>query len=172
MTRLRGESTLPWMCIGDFNEILRPEEQFGPNERDSAQIDAFREAVDICGLADLGYRGLDWTWKKKVSGGHFCRVRLDRALGSADWSALFPFASVEHLTAAKSDHCLILLEMDLVDTSVRAKQKQFRYECMRERVPRFGDVVAEAWNSTGKAQTVAALSDKLSFVAGRLRKWG
>ena len=77
MTRLRGERTLPWMCIGDFNEILWPEEQFGPNERDSAQIDAFREAVDICGLADLGYRGLDWTWEKKVSGGHFCRVRLD-----------------------------------------------------------------------------------------------
>ncbi|XP_073359854.1 uncharacterized protein [Aegilops tauschii subsp. strangulata] len=152
MKRLRGESTLPWLCIGDFNEILRPEEQFGPNERDSSQIEAFREAVDICGLADLGYRGLDWTWEKKVAGGHFCRVRLDRALGSADWSILFPFATVEHLTAAKSDHCPILLEMELVDASVRAKQKQFWYECMWERDPRFGDVVMEAWNSTGKAK--------------------
>ena len=36
MKRLRGESTLSWMCIGDFNEILRPEEQHGPNERDSS----------------------------------------------------------------------------------------------------------------------------------------
>ena len=32
MKFLRGESTLPWLCIGDFNEILRPEEQMGPNE--------------------------------------------------------------------------------------------------------------------------------------------
>ena len=69
--KVEGGSTLPWLCIGDFNEILRPEEQFGPNERDSAQIEAFREAVDICGLADLGYRGLDWTWQKKVAGGIF-----------------------------------------------------------------------------------------------------
>ena len=93
-------------------------------------------------------------------------------MGIAEWSALFPFASVEHLTAAKSDHCPILLETDLVDTSVRAKQKQFRYECMWERDPRFSDVVAEAWNSNGKAQSVVALSEKLSYVAGRLRKWG
>ena len=80
MKRLRGESTLPWLCIGYFSEILRPEEQHGPNARDSAQIEAFREAVDVCGLANLGYRGLDWTWEKKVAGGHYCRVRLDRAL--------------------------------------------------------------------------------------------
>mgnify|MGYP001010734247 FL=1 len=97
MTRLRGESTLPWMCIGDFNEILRAEEQHGPKEQDSAQIEAFREAVDVCGLAGLGYRGLDWTWEKKVAGGDYCRVRLDRALATACWSGLFPFATVEHL---------------------------------------------------------------------------
>ena len=121
MKFLRGESTLPWLCIGDFNEILRPEEQHGPNERDSSQIDAFREAIDICGLADLGYRGLDWTWEKKVAGGSYCRVRLDRALASPCWSALFPFAYVEHLTAAKSDHCPILLEIELIDTSICAK---------------------------------------------------
>lgn len=170
--KVEGGSTLPWLCIGDFNEILRPEEQFGPNERDSAQIEAFREAVDICGLADLGYRGLDWTWQKKVAGWHFCRVGLDRALGSADWSNLFPFATVEHLTAAKSDHCPILLETELVVTTVRAKQKRFRYECMWERDPRFGEVVAEAWNSSGKAQTVGALSEKLASVAGTLHRWG
>ena len=86
MTRLRGESTLPWLCIGDFNEILRKEEQMGVHERDSAQMEAFREATDLCALADLGYRGLDWTWEKKVPGGHYCRVRLDRALASASWS--------------------------------------------------------------------------------------
>ena len=33
---LHAQSSLPWVAIGDFNEILRPEEQFGPNERDAA----------------------------------------------------------------------------------------------------------------------------------------
>lgn len=96
MRRLRGESTLPWVCIGDFNEILRQEEQMGPNTCDSSQIAGFREAVDVCGLSDLGYKGLDWTFEKRVTGGQYCRVRLDRALASTSWSNLFPFASVDH----------------------------------------------------------------------------
>lgn len=104
MARLRGESTLPWLCIGDFNEILRRDEQIGPNERDTAQMAGFREAVDLCGLDDLGYIGLDWTFEKRIHGGQHCRVRLDRALATANWSSMFPFASVRHLVAAKSDH--------------------------------------------------------------------
>ena len=95
---------MPWLCIGDFNEILRREEQIGPNERDEAQMTGFREAVDLCNLADIGYIGLDWTFEKKVHGGHYCRVRLDRALASPEWSAMFPYATLRHLQAAKSDH--------------------------------------------------------------------
>ena len=76
----------------------------GPNPRDSAQMEGFREAVDVRELADLGYCGLDWTFEKRVRGGGFCRVRLDRALASASWSHIFPFARVEHLTTVKSDH--------------------------------------------------------------------
>ena len=68
---------------------MRLEEQFGPNERDAAQIAGFREAVDICELADLGYSGLDWTFEKRVRGGDFCRVRLDRALASASCHTSF-----------------------------------------------------------------------------------
>lgn len=30
LRNLRGDSDMPWVCIGDFNEILRNKEQFGP----------------------------------------------------------------------------------------------------------------------------------------------
>lgn len=69
MTWLRRESTLPWLCIGDFNEFLRREEQMGPNERDVSQMVGFREAIDLCGLDDLGYIGVDWTFEMQVMGG-------------------------------------------------------------------------------------------------------
>ena len=117
--------------MGDFNEILRPEEQMGPNERDSAQLAGFREAVDVCELADLGYKGLDWTFEKREVEREYCRVRLDRALATPSWSAMFPFASVEHLTMAKSDHCPILLLNELEASNLRiALKKPFRYECI------------------------------------------
>ena len=144
----------------------------GVHERDSAQMDAFREATDLCALADLGYKGLDWTWEKKVSGGHYCRVRLDRALGSASCSTLFLFASVEHLTAVKSDHSPILLATDLVSESVRAAQRPFRYECMWERDGRFGAVLENVWKAKDRAQTVSEFSEKLASLATDLQKWG
>jgi hypothetical protein len=33
MRFLKADSDLPWCCIGDFNKVLRQEEQMGPNER-------------------------------------------------------------------------------------------------------------------------------------------
>jgi hypothetical protein len=60
-------------------------------------MQGFREAVDVCNLLDLGYKGHFWTWEKKVTGGTYTRVRLDRALGSAEWSAQFPLAFVTQI---------------------------------------------------------------------------
>lgn len=65
---LSTESDLPWICVGDYNEVLRPEEHLGIAARDPVQMRGFREAVDVCGLIDLGYIGRDWTFEKKVRG--------------------------------------------------------------------------------------------------------
>lgn len=65
MSLLCAHSDLPWVCIGDYNEVLRREEHFGVGVRDDAQMNAFRQVVDVCNLADLGYVGLDWTFEKK-----------------------------------------------------------------------------------------------------------
>lgn len=62
---IKCHSPLPWICMGDFNEILYPQEQFGPNPREEYLIEGFRNAVDVCGLCDIGYIGLDWTWERK-----------------------------------------------------------------------------------------------------------
>ncbi|XP_073355316.1 uncharacterized protein [Aegilops tauschii subsp. strangulata] len=173
MKFLHGENTLPGVCIGDFNEILRPEEQLGPNERDSAQIAGFREAVDVCELADLGYKGLDWTFEKRVVGGDYCRVRLDRALATPSWSSRFPFASLEHLTAAKSDHSPILLLNELESSNLRVALKNpFRYECMWEQEDSFSAMVEQAWRVDQPATNVSELAAKLSHVAVSLKRWG
>jgi hypothetical protein len=60
--------------------------------------------VDACGLYDTGFTGRSWTFEKRVAGGSFCRVRLDRALASPEWSATNPDAAMENLLAAASDH--------------------------------------------------------------------
>jgi hypothetical protein len=58
MKHLREDSVLSWLYIRDFNEVLRREEQMGPNEMEMAQINLFREAVDDSALNAIGYIGL------------------------------------------------------------------------------------------------------------------
>jgi hypothetical protein len=41
MRFLRAQSATPWLCVGDFNEVLAVEEQFGTNEREEWQVQAF-----------------------------------------------------------------------------------------------------------------------------------
>lgn len=62
-------SSLPWVCAGDFNEILDASEKLGGSLRNQSLIDNFRLALDDCRLQDLGYLGLAFTWCNKREGG-------------------------------------------------------------------------------------------------------
>ncbi|XP_073358249.1 uncharacterized protein [Aegilops tauschii subsp. strangulata] len=173
MTRLRGELTLPWVCIGDFNEVLRREEQMGPNERDVAQMVGFHEAVDLCGLSDLGYIGLDLTFEKKIANDQYCRVGLARALATAEWSAMFPFALVRHLVAAKSDHSPVILMNDADSGNRRVGLgKIFRYEKMWEKRENFFPMFERLWKADGKCTSVSDMHVKLKKLSESLADWG
>jgi len=59
---LNRKFQLPWICFGDFNEILSTGEKIGGARRPQKQIDDFVAALDCYGLRDLGYTGPDYTW--------------------------------------------------------------------------------------------------------------
>ena len=103
-------SDLPWLCMGDFNEVLRPNEHEGIGQRSNAQIQAFRDTIDVCMLLDLGYKGRFWTFQKKVTGGSYTWCRLDRALVNVDWMVRLPLASVTHEVATTSHHAAVLVD--------------------------------------------------------------
>ena len=52
---IKSSNALPWVCIGDFNEVLHRSEHEGVQERSYAQIEGFREMVDVCGLHDFEF---------------------------------------------------------------------------------------------------------------------
>ena len=144
----------------------------GPNERDMAQINLFRETVDACQLCYLGYIGLDWTFERKLPNHQYVRVRLDRALASADWCTRFPFASVHHLYAVKSDHSPILLLNEMEASNQRiAVDKPFRYEVMWERHDNFRPMIEEVW-SRSTVSNASDLCTKIDLLAGACASWG
>jgi hypothetical protein len=64
---LNTQSDLPWLCAGDFNEVLEAQEQVGGQVQSERQMEGFREAVQICGFLDLGFIGLPYTWDTQAT---------------------------------------------------------------------------------------------------------
>ena len=82
---LNAQFHMPWVCMGDFNEILLSSEKWGGLERPQQQIDGFRKVVNVCGFMDLGYERLDFTWCNQRSAGERIRLRLDKVLTTTEW---------------------------------------------------------------------------------------
>ena len=89
LTSLHHQYQLPWLCLGDFNEIVSMSEKQGGTQRSQNQMDGFRNVINLCNLRDLGYNGSDFTWCNKREGVDRIYVRLDRVLATDDWRSLF-----------------------------------------------------------------------------------
>ena len=82
---LKAQWKGPWVCIGDFNEVLSSKEHLGPTNRGEAQTRLFHECLEDCQLLDLGFCGPKYTWSNKQQGDHNIRVRLDRAIANGQF---------------------------------------------------------------------------------------
>ncbi|XP_074276932.1 uncharacterized protein LOC141600590 [Silene latifolia] len=82
LLRILGrQSSLPWICIGDYNEIFFANEMTG-GQRAQWQMNNFREAVDDCGLVDVRYEGYSFTWDNGQAGVDNRQSRIDRAMAN------------------------------------------------------------------------------------------
>ena len=59
--QLSNTSTLPWIVIGDFNEITRMSEMEGGSTQPLQKMMNFVNTINCCGLRDIGYVGLKYT---------------------------------------------------------------------------------------------------------------
>lgn len=64
MRRLHQLHDLPWLLIGDLNEIQYLNEKEGGNPRPQQYMQAFQSAINDCELSDLGYLGDKFTWHR------------------------------------------------------------------------------------------------------------
>ena len=90
--------------MSDFNKILRSHEKKGGRARLEVQMRDFRETLDECGFADLGFIGQKFTSCKRLTGGVTVWEPLDKAIANHEWISLFPGYSVTHLDTVFSNH--------------------------------------------------------------------
>ncbi|KAK2642073.1 hypothetical protein Ddye_023836 [Dipteronia dyeriana] len=109
--RLKDLSTLPWLCFGDFNEILFDTENSGGSPQPRWLMENFREALNYCDLDDLdGFSGPRFTWSNKRDRG-LVQERIDRAVCCYRWKQLFAFLNVLHLDFWSSDQRALQIEV-------------------------------------------------------------
>ena len=127
-------SSIPWICFGDFNEILHLREKIGGNNINVGLITAFREAINDSRLTDLGYKGYLFTWCNRRFGPHIIEERLDRAFCYKNWGGVFQELPIQHIETWSSDHYPIVMEV--VEKGRRAKyeKKKLFQECTMKHV--------------------------------------
>ena len=82
---------LPWVLLGDFNEMLAEDEKMGGLPLNVNRISAFREFINQCGLMNLGFHIPRFTWTNKNPIWSLnIKECLNRGLGNAEWKIHFP----------------------------------------------------------------------------------
>lgn len=104
MWHLNNQASLPWVCIGDFNEILSSTEKNERLSKPLSMMQAFQSTLLYYGLVDLGYQGKTFTCRNGRWGNDFVEERLDRACANNEWSSIFPRAKVTHFYVSYSDN--------------------------------------------------------------------
>ena len=111
LRRQVGLFTYPWICYGDFNEILNLNEKTGGNDRNLSMVADFKEVINECKLSDIECRGYPFTWSNRRFGPHFVEEKLDRFLGSQEWEVGGIELIAYNLDLWCSDHSLVMLKM-------------------------------------------------------------
>jgi hypothetical protein len=104
---------VPWLCMGDFNEVLFQYEKQGGAARLQRCMGMFKEALEDCGMEDLGYSGDMFTWcnhHHNVEG--YIRERLDRAVANWEWMEMFSGYEVTNGEQRHSDHRPIIFSLE------------------------------------------------------------
>ncbi|GLT27461.1 hypothetical protein SLA2020_024580 [Shorea laevis] len=168
---LKAASTLPWLCLGDFNEILRQSEKEGGNPRPYRQMDAFAEALNYCAFKELGFKGPRFTFMRKING-DLIKERLDRVLLTSAWLDMFPGAFSHHLLALKSDHAPILVIADnRIGGCRNPHAKLFRFENYWIKDPKCEDKIKEGWKAGRGNMSMSRVLSNIALCGSLLTNW-
>ncbi|KAK1356412.1 hypothetical protein POM88_049668 [Heracleum sosnowskyi] len=140
--RLHSQMSLPWVLIGDMNNVISQNDKRGGRPYPTWLIRGFQKCIDDCDLHDLEIEGYPYTWEKGYGTDGWMEIRLDRALVSNSFMDQFVDAKLINMKVSTSDHSLIILVPFTRSYSV--KVKRFRFENAWLRDPMCGKIVEEA----------------------------
>ncbi|KAK4736571.1 hypothetical protein R3W88_000268 [Solanum pinnatisectum] len=77
LVRRSGSCQLPWITLGDFNNVLHTEDRIGGMPVTLVEVCDFQVCLDQCGLAELKSSGCKYTWSDN---------QVHRIFSKIDWA--------------------------------------------------------------------------------------
>lgn len=106
---LNRGNDLPWMIIGNLNELSTSEDKLAKKKGNSTRFNKFNNFLHTNNLMDISHIGLPYTWWNSRLEDQAIVERLDRALANPVWLSIYKEAYVENLPIIGSDHGPMLL---------------------------------------------------------------
>ena len=83
-------SSLPWVYIGDFNDLLSPSDKKGGMAHPDGLFRGFHGALTNYSLNKLFLHGYGFTWEWSRGSPHWVQEKLDWCFATADWLEVLP----------------------------------------------------------------------------------
>lgn len=160
---LHSRMNIPWVVIGDFNEILYSHEKEGGARRPDRMMQEFREALVDCQLDDMGFMGDQFTSRRRR-----LRERLNRAVCNDGFRLLYPNATLTNAEHSKSDHRPLVLDLEGEVSMQRSHDGVKRFEARWLKENDVIQRVTEAWERTNAHASLAA---RTAAVHQELHAW-
>ncbi|KAM6592035.1 hypothetical protein CsatA_014640 [Cannabis sativa] len=164
---------LPWLVLGDFNEILSNSNKSGGALRCESQMDAFRKAIDKGCLHETLIEGDPFTWAKNRAAANTIKERIDWVFINNHWESFFESPQVHHLDYFQSDHRAISATINLITTQPATKQRKnrFRFEKIWLSDSDSKEIIAGNWLHSDSTDPIAVVISNIHTCATQLQLW-
>ncbi|PON64642.1 hypothetical protein PanWU01x14_123540 [Parasponia andersonii] len=150
--------------MGNFNEILSPQDKLGGSTRTETLIDAFRQTLNHCQLSLLDFIGINLTWGNKNPDGRNIKERID-------WVMANSVCMVEHLDFYKSGQRALRVNLVFQSMSTTTQQSRFCFEALWLDEPESYEIIESVWKHPVGQGTLEQVVANIDSGATSLTKW-
>jgi len=168
LTHLNSVFDLPWLLLGDFNELESANDKRGGRPVSLRRLNRLPNFLRASQCESIPVQGSPFSWKQRIHG-TWVYERLDRGLARKDFRSLYPHITTQHGVFTFSDHCPIILHTEPQDHS--PKTYPFRFQNFWMQYPQVLHMVKNAWCTPIPGTHMFRFMQRLKSVKLTLKPW-
>ncbi|XP_019248742.1 PREDICTED: uncharacterized protein LOC109228008 [Nicotiana attenuata] len=110
LQQIGGQTQIPWLISGDFNNLLTTDDRQGQLVT-ASEVQEFKQCISNMQLTPLRTKGCFFTWCNKQDAHARVYSKIDWAFGNFKWTKDYGHVEADCLEPGVSDHSPILVQV-------------------------------------------------------------